>query len=320
MRHTCALAALALLVFATAPQADTFPERPIKVVAPSGPGLLDFVARATADALGSELKASVIVENRAGAGGNLGAEFVARAVPDGYTLLLADSGILTLNDKLYPDLGYNNATAFAPLVLVADAPMILVVPAESPFKSVAQLLEAARASPTKLFYGSAGKGTGGQVAMQLFQRATGTVLTHVPYKGSGEAATAVATGQVDALFNNLPTLRPYLQSGKVRALGVASRERLSQLPDVPTLNEAGVAQFVASAWFGLVAPAGTPVTTQRVIERATLQGLQRPEIQKRMSTAGVSLVAADAKAFAATIHNERQRMDTLAKDGAFKSE
>jgi len=316
-----AVCAMMLITSAIAASGDTpYPSKTIKIVAPSGGGLLDLVARTAAERLAKELAATVIVENKPGAGGTLGAEVVAKAPADGYTLLLADSGILTLNDRLYSSLPYDTTTAFAPVSLVAEAPMVLVVPASSPVKSMRGLVEAARASPGKLFYGSAGKGTGGQVAMLLFESAADVKLTHVPYKGSAEAATAAASGQIDALFNNLATVGPLIQGGKVRALGVASSARIGAAPEIPTLAEQGLKDFQASAWFGLVAPAGTPPAIIATLEKALRAGMQDPTVVQRLDAAGIRGIASTTKEFRATIASERERTAALAGKGMLSSE
>lgn len=289
----------------------------IRIIAPSGPGLLDMLARAVGDTLARQLHTTVIVENKAGAGGNIGADAVAKAPPDGLTLLLADSGILTLNDRLYPSLPYNARTDFEPVSLIADVPMVLVVPTGSAIKSVSDLLFAAKAKPGGLFYASAGKGTGGQVAMQMLEYAGKVRMQHVPYKGSGDAATAVATSQVDVLFNNVPTLNPYLQSRKVRAIGVASAAPMESLPGVPTLDSSGLAGFKASAWFGLVAPKNTPSATLKKLEEAVAKGLKEPALVQQYSRMGVNLVASSRDDFIKTLAVERQRVAELVDSGAF---
>ena len=246
---------------------QAYPSKPVKIVAPFAPGgLADVLARATGERLQRSLGQPVIVENRPGAGGNVGADAVARAEADGHTLLMSSAGILTINEFLYEKMAFDPRTAFAPVSIVADMPMLLVVRADLPARDAAEFIKLAKEKP--LFYGSPGHGTTGHLGMELFMHATGLKLQHVPYKSAVEAVQAALAGQTQAMFDNPPTVMAHIRAGGLRALGVAAKERIAPLPNVRTLSEAGASAglqgFEASSWFGLVAPAKTPAP---IVER-----------------------------------------------------
>ena len=211
---------------------------------------------------------SVIIENRPGAGGNVGADVVAKAEPDGHTLLMSSAGILSINGSLYPKLGFDPVTAFAPISLVGDMPMVVVVGPTVQATSLGEFISFAKDNDDKVFFSSPGNGTTGHLGMELFQRAANIKVTHVPYKSGAESVGAVVSGTVSGSLDNPPSVIPQMKSGKVRILAVASQQRLPQLPDVPTASEAGLPGFEVSSWFGVVAPAKTPPA---IVERLSAE-------------------------------------------------
>lgn len=264
-RLAASVAALAALAF-TAPgwAAKPYPERPVTlVVGYAAGGATDIVARLVAKALTDELGQTIVVENKTGANSNIGAEIVSRAAPDGYTLYVG-SIANTINRTLYSKLNYDFIKDFKPIGLLATIPNILVVNPKLPVKTVPEYLAYAKANPGKLTCASSGSGSSIHLSCELFKMQTGTDILHVPYRGSGPAVADLLGGQVDSMFDNLPSSLPHVQAGKLRAIGVTSPQRLPAVPDVPTLAESGLPGFDVESWFGLMAPAGTP---QPVIER-----------------------------------------------------
>ncbi|HEX7892212.1 MAG TPA: tripartite tricarboxylate transporter substrate binding protein [Ramlibacter sp.] len=251
------LAAAVACVATTASAA--YPDKPIKLVVPFAPGgTVNLIGRLLAERLSHSLGQQVIVENKGGAGGTIGADFVAKSAPDGYTLLLASSSHQSFHPLLYKKLPYDPNKDFTQVALFAAVPNVLVVSNNVPAKNVREFVAHAKASPKKLFMGSAGNGSVNQLVGELFQHKTGTGFEHVPFKGAGPATVDLLAGQIDLMFVNLPNVIAHVQSGKVRALAVASARRVSSLPDVPTMAEAGVPDFVVDSWAGVLAPAGTP--------------------------------------------------------------
>src|SRR5438105_4641545 len=285
---------------------QAYPTRPVKIVAPFAPGgLADVLARAVGERLQRSLGQPFVVENRPGAGGNVGADAVARAEPDGYTLLMSSAGILTINEFLYAQMPFDPAAAFAPVSVVADMPMLLVVRNDLPARDVREFLELAKKG--QLFFGSPGHGTTGHLGMELFMHATGVKLQHVPYKSAAEAVQAALAGQTQSMFDNPPTVMAQIRSGGLRALGVAAKARIPQLPGVPTISESGVPGFEASSWFGLAAPAKTPRPVVERLAAETAKAVQDAEMQGRFSQLGARLVGNTPAEFSRTIEEERQR-------------
>jgi tripartite-type tricarboxylate transporter receptor subunit TctC len=300
---------------------ERYPDRPVRIVAPFSPGgLVDVLSRAVGERLQKQLGQPFVVENRPGAGGNVGADIAARAEADGYTLLMTSAGILTINQFLYASMAFDPVSAFTPITVVADMPMLLVVRNELPARDVREFMQLARTTPGGLFFGSPGHGTTGHLGMELFMHATGLKLQHAPYKSAAEAMRAALAGQTQAMFDNPPTVMAQIRSGGLRALGVASKQRIPQLPDVPTLSEGGVPGFEASSWFGLVAPARTPRPIIERLAAETTKALQDPELQKRFGQLGARLVGNPPDEFAAMILAERARWGELIKSAGIKLE
>jgi len=261
--------------------AQDYPAKPVRIIVPSPGGTVDVVTRLVAEKLGAKWGQAVVVENRAGAGGNIGADAVARSAPDGYTLLASPPGPLAINKSLYAKLSYD-PDAFVPIAILATAPSVLVVNQKVPAQSLAQLLAFAKANPGKLNYASAGSGSSLHLAAEMFRSMAGINIVHVPYKGAGAALTDVTAGQVDMMFMDLGAVLPQVRAGKLRALAVASGKRNAQLPDVPTVQEA-VPGFLSIFWAGLVGPAGTPSTAVSRIAAGTAEALKQPDVTKRLS-------------------------------------
>jgi len=279
-------AAAAALSLSFAAQAAEFPAKPVTMVVPFAPGgPTDAMARTLAAAV--KLGQPVIVENKAGAGGNLGAEAVARADKDGHTLLFGTSGPLAINVSLYKKIGYDPVKSFAPVIQIGHLPNVLVVNPAIPAKTIKELVAYAKANPGKLSFASSGNGASSHLAGVMFNNAAGTDFMHVPYKGTGPALTDLLGGQVSMTFTDVLTALPYIKSGKLRALGVTTKERSQVLPEVPTIAEQGYAGFDVSVFFGLVVPAGTPKEIIDKLNHGFAEALKQPEVRKTLLAQGL---------------------------------
>lgn len=250
---------------------------------PAG-GPSDNVARLIANAMGRSLGQTVVIDNRAGAGGNIGTDIAAKAKPDGYTIMLATATSHGLNSALYAKLNHDPIKDFAPVGMIASSPSVLLVPTTSPFKTVADVLAQARANPGKLNYGSAGVGSSQHLAGARFVKLANVDIPHIPYKGTAPAMTDVMAGRVDMILTTGAV--SFVRSGKVRAIAVASKERLPALPDVPTFDQAGLKGFYTDSWYGLVAPAGTPQPILEQLNGALVKALQQPEVRTQLAELG----------------------------------
>jgi len=272
---------------ALAVHAQSYPSKRISLIVPFTPGgSTDILARALGQALAEAWKQPVIIDNKPGAGGAIGAEAAARAAPDGYTLLMGHIGTLAVNPTLYPKLAYNPITDFAPVALVAMVPNVLVVNPAVPARTAAELIALARSRPGSLTASSGGQGSAAHLAIEYFKQATGIDILHVPYKGTGPAVADLIGGQITMTMTGLPPLLQHIRSGKLRALGVASKARLPQIPDVPTLIEAGVPGFEATQWYGVVAPARTPAPVVDQLAAQIRRSLAQPDLKKRLESEG----------------------------------
>ena len=267
--------------------AETYPDKPIKIVVPyPAAGTPDILAREIASKLTIALGQQVIVDNRPGAGGNIGSEIVAKAAPDGYTIIMGTVATHSINQALYKKLPFDPIKDFAPIILVATTPNVLVVNPNLPVKTVKDLIGLAKSKPGEITFASGGNGTSHHIGGSLFQKLTGVQMTHVPYKGSGAALPDLIGGQVDIMFDNLTSSMPHIKSGKLRAIATTGLTRSATMPDLPTVAEAGVSGFEIVAWFGLLAPANTP---RAIIDRLNLEigkVLNLPEMKARFIAQG----------------------------------
>jgi tripartite-type tricarboxylate transporter receptor subunit TctC len=290
-RHVIqSLAALALAGSAAFAAAQSFPTHPITMVVPFPPGgSTDIIARTIAEKMTADLKQTVIVDNKQGAGGNTGADIVAKARPDGYTILLSSAGPLAINQHLYAKQGYDPLKDFAPVSYVALVPIMLVVNPQRPFGTVQELIAYAKANPGKLSYGSQGNGTTSHLTMELLKRQAGIDIAHVPYRGSAPASNDLMGGQIDLMFDNSPSTLPFVQAKRMKALGVASPKRVHGMDDIPSISET-VKGFESVAWFGVVAPAGTPDAIVSALNKSINNALAATDVKARMFAVGVELI------------------------------
>ena len=312
---------LCLMLAAGAVQAQSYPSKPVRVIVPFPPGgTTDIVARLVADQLGSTLGQPAVIENRAGAGGAIGATEIARAAPDGYTLGLATVSTHGVNPAINPKLAYDPLRDFTPISNLASVPNVVSAHPSLGIADLKQLVERAKANPGKITYASAGNGSLSHMLGELFKSSTSTDLLHVPYKGVGPALNDTLGGQVNILFDNLPSSLPHIQSGKLRALAVASASRLEVLPDVPTFAEAGVPQLNDPSWFGLVGPAKLPEPLLARVHDAVTKALASPEVRSRMRQAGAVPVGNTPREFAEQIRAEFERHKRVAAERGIRIE
>lgn len=308
----CAHVLLATACLVPAAQAQTWPDKTIRLIVPwPAGGGADAVGRAVANALTTELGKTVYVENIAGAGGNIGTQQFIRSAPDGYTLLLATSSTNAANPHLYKRTGFKPVDDFTPVASVALIPSVLVVPAASPFKTPKDVIEAAKASPGKLSYGSGGTGNSAHLAGELFKSVVKVDMTHVPYKGSGPALTDVMGGQLDLMFDT--GAYSHIKGGKIRALAVAADKRQPLLPDVPTFKEIGIDGMIMNAWYGVAAPAGTPPVVVAKVNAAVNKALASGDLAKRLSDIGAEVRNGTPEDFAQFWRSELERYAGLVK-------
>src|SRR5262252_2785996 len=292
-----------------------YPERPVKIIVPfPAGGPADALARIVGDKLAQSLGKAFIIENKAGAGGNIGMEQGARAAPDGYTLTLAPVGNLTVAPALYSKLPYDPAKDFAPITVLASVPNVLIVNPSVPAKSVAELVALAKAKPGALNYASPGNGSIPHLAAELFKRLAGVDIVHVPFNGVAPATNAVLAGDVQMFFAQSSAALPQWRAGKVVALGVATPKRIAAAPDLPTIAEQGFPGFDATSWYALVAPAGTPPAVIERLHAEIVRALAEPEVREKIEGLGAEPVGNSPEAFAAMQRAEAARWSRVAKE------
>ena len=319
-RHIVRLAAVAL----TLPRfafAQEFPARLVKIVVPFAPGGgNDVFARHLAGKMSEVLKQQVIVENRAGAGGTIGSDLVAKAAPDGYTLLLGHTGTLAINPALYPRLPYDAKNAFVAVGPLASAPLVLVVPSASKFQSLQDVVAAAKAAPGKLTFASSGSGTGGHLAGKLLEQGAGITLLHVPYRGTAPALNDVLGGQVDMMFSVIPPAMAQVDAGRLRAIAVTGSRRNERLPKVPTVAEAGIKDYESTLAYGLVAPKGTPPQVLKTLGAAMAASVDSPKLREAFRQEGAEPMTGSAQEFEALIQAESQKYSKLIQEAGIQVE
>ncbi len=299
--------------------AQPYPDKPIKLVIPFAPGgSVDIVGRILAQSLGEELKQTIVVENRAGAGGNIGFEAVAHAKPDGYTLLMASSN-LAVNVSLYRTIGYDPLKDFAPISLVAIQPNVLMVHPSLPVKTVPELIAYAKANPGKLNFGSSGIGASQHLSGELFKSRTGVDMVHVPYKGGGPAMADLVGGRIQLMFETIPSSMSYIRSGQLRAIAVTTEQRSAQLPDVPSMQET-VKGFISRGWLGVAAPAGTPQPIVDRLNDAIHKAIADPAATKRLTDLGLEVKVSTAAEFSNFIASEVKDFNALITDAKIPRE
>ena len=305
-RSTLTLAAAALASVALAmPASAAFPERPIKIIVgfPAG-GPLDTHGRLLADKLQAALGQPIIIDYKAGAGGTVGADFVAKSPADGYTLMLANTGVMVINTAIYPKLNYSTLKDFVPIARTAPQPLALIVNSSLPVANVQELVAMAKKAPGKLNYGSAGNGGSSHLVPEMFKQATGTFIVHIPYRGSAPALTDLLAGQVQMMAESIPLASQYVKQGKLRALAITGRERNAALPGVPTFAELGIKGMEVVGFYGVMAPAGTPKEVVAKLSEAFKQVLDNPDLRKSMTAQGADPAYLNSEQFGAYLAAE----------------
>ena len=316
-----ALAALVTTLAAACAFAQAYPTKPIRVIVPFPPGgAVDFYARVVQPPLSELLGQQIVIENKVGASGMVGAEAVAKSAPDGYTLLLGNIASLAINVGIYPKMAYDPLKDFTPVIRTVDVNYVLVVHPSLPVKTVAELVAYAKANPGKLSYGSAGSGSLPHLGTELFKAQTGTDMVHIPYKGGGPMVTDLLGGNVQLVIADQANLMPHVQSGKLRALAVATPRRSPNAPDLPTIAESGLAGFDATAWQGLVGPAGLPPDVVKRLNDAFNQVMAMPAVREKLLGGGLEPVGGTPEQFRAFIASEIAKWTKISKDVGAKAE
>ena len=295
--------------------------RPLRIIVPFPPGgPADGLARIVGDKLAVALGQPVVIDNRPGAGGNIGMELGAKAAPDGHTLVLAPAGNLTVNPSLYRNVPYDVARDFAPITVIAAVPNVLVINPQVPAKDTSELIAYAKANPGRLNFASPGAGSGAHLAGELLKSSAGIEMVHVPFNGIAPAVTAVVAGDVQLMFAAAPSALPLVAAGKLRAIGVASPKRIAAAPALPTLDESGLTGFDVTSWYSLVAPAGTPPAVVERLQQEVARALQSPETRAKLAGLGAEPVANTPAEFAVMIKSETAKWGKIVKDANIRPE
>ena len=313
------IVAILALAFVAQASAQEYPTKPIKLIVPFPPaGGTDVLSRSISQSISNNTKWIIIIDNKPGAGGNIGLEQAAKSPPDGYTIAMGQTANLAVNPTLYSKIPFDPLKDFEPIALVSSQPLILVVSTASPWKSLKEFVDAAKASPGKLNMASSGNGTIGHIGGELFQRRAGIKMAHVPYKGAGPAVADLMGGSIDCFFGNTQAVGGLVTGGKLRPIATTSPKRLANFPDVPTVAELGYPGFEAATWSGLVAPAGTP---RAIIDRLNAEAnkaLNNPEMRQRLYEDGSTPLGGSAKDFAEFIKTENVKWGTAVREAGIK--
>ncbi|PZQ02051.1 MAG: LacI family transcriptional regulator [Variovorax paradoxus] len=308
-------AATAATLIAGPAAAQAYPTKPITMIVPfSAGGTTDILARIVGQALSTELGQSVVIDNRAGAGGNIGGQLAARAPADGYTLFMGTVGTHAINEALYKKMPFNPIKDFAPLSRVANVPNLLVAHPSQPFKTVPELIAYAKANPGKVNFGSSGSGSSIHLSGELFKSMAKVDMVHIPYKGSAPAVNDLLGNQIAIMFDNMPSAIQHVRAGKLRPIAVTTAKRSPELPDVPTIAESGVPGYEATSWFGLFAVAGTPAPIVTQLNKALVKVLNNPDVKAKIVAQGGEVVAETPEQFAAFIKAETAKWGKVVKD------
>ena len=313
------LAFIAALATTAALAQGDYPNKPIKLIVPFPPaGGTDTLSRAIAQSITNDTKWTIVVENRPGAGGNIGLDAAAKSPPDGYTIAMGQTANLAVNPALYSSLPFDPLKDFAPIALLSSQPLIVVVSATSPYKSLKDLVDAAKKNPGKVNMASAGNGTIGHIGGEIFQRRAGIKMTHVPYKGAGQAVTDLMGGSVDTIFGNTQSVGGLVAGGRLRPLAVTSPKRLAAFPEAPTVAESGYPGFEAATWSGVVAPAGTPKPIIDKLNAAANRALDSAEIKAKLGEDGSTPLGGTPKQFADYIKSEHAKWGAAVREAGIK--
>ena len=308
------LTAFAMALVGTLAAAQSWPSKPIRLVVPfPAGGGTDIIARDVVNKMTATSKWNFIVDNKPGSGGNLGVEAVAKASADGYTLVIGQTSNLAINPSLYSKLPYDPVSDLTPIGLIGHAPLVLVVPANSPYKTLSDLVTVAKLPTTELNYATSGNGTVAHLALEMFQREAGIKLTHIPYKGASQGVTDVIGGLVHVYVSSVPTLLGYIKSGKLRPLAVTSAKRIDDLPQVPTVAESGYKGFEAVTWFGWLGPARMPATVVSTANLELNKALTSPDLKKKLEDQGLEVTAGSSEHFAQLIRADIAKWGRVVK-------
>ena len=312
---------LSALTLATAHAQTAYPNRPIRMIVPfTAGGPTDVAGRTIAPRLSEYLGQSIIIENRGGVGGATGTEFVAKSVPDGYTLLLGSIGGLAVSPSLNPKLGYNTLRDLAPVSQIVNVAYILTLHPSVPAKSVKELIALAKARPGKLNYGTGGAGTGPHLAGELLNMMAGVSIVHVPYKGTGPALTALLSGEIDLTFDNLLIVLPQIKAGRVRPIAATGSQRSKLMPELPTIAESGLAGFSATGWYGVMAPAAAPKEIVAKLNTEITRTLRAPDVSERLNSMAAEPTPGTPDQFGALIRSEIEKWAKVVKAANMKAE
>ena len=321
MKHVHAvLTGIALCCTGALANAQTYPTKPIRWVVPYGPGSTDILARVIAPKVSSALGQQIVVENRPGAGGSVGSEQVARGAADGYTILMGTAASHAVNPALYSKVGYDAAKDFAPVINLASIPNVVIVNPQLPYRTIPELIAAAKAQPGTITYSSNGAGTSQHMSAALFEMLTGVKMVHVPYKGSSEGVVAVTRGDVNVMFANMPPSLPLIRDGRVRPIAVTTAQRLSAFPDLPTVAETGVPGYEVSTWFALFAPAATPEPVVQRLNREFAVALADADIRDKLMAQGYTINGGSREELGALVRAELVKWAKVVKESGAKVE
>ena len=295
--------------------AQSFPSKPLRIGVPFAPGgSTDIVARILADKLAGPLGQPVVVENRAGAAGNIGAEAVAKSPPDGYTLLMATTGVMAINNSLYKNMTYDAAKDLEPVSFTTSITNVLAVPVDLPAKNVAELVALAKAQPGKLSFASSGAGSSTHLSAELFKSMANIEVLHIPYKGSGQALIDLMAGRVSMIFDNMPSALPYIRGGKLRGLGVTGSKRSAAMPELPTISESGISGYESLSWSGIAVPSGTPKDVVQRLNREIGGVLSLGDVRQKLAEQGADPIGGAPEVFVEHVRVEREKWGRLIRE------